>query len=185
VDHHHARRAATAFVVVLLAVLALAVPVTAGTPLGHRGRVGVHFLADSSEYPGARCAYGKGDALAGIRVRDPFVYARDRSPRVDRQRVAWRFIVQERLDQASDWVDIARSGIQRRVVTDATVADFHPMGIEVDSEPGAQYRMKVRMFWLVPGKVGPGIDGVATHLVDWYRTPIDRANEGFCPGVIL
>jgi hypothetical protein len=184
VDLFHARRTATAFLVVLFAVLAFAVPGTADTPLSHRGKFGVHYLADSREFPGTACAYSDEQTLLGVRVRDPFVYARNRSPGLDRQRVAWRFIVQERLDETADWSDFARSHIQRGVATDQQVADFHPMGMKLDSTPGAQYRVLVRMYWLVPGHVRPGIDGVATHRVDWYRLP-DHGVGDHCPGAIL
>jgi hypothetical protein len=185
VDLYHARRAATAFVVVLFAVFAFAVPATADTPLGHRGMYGVHYLADSEEYPGARCAYDQDQNLAGIRVLDPFVFARNRTSGPDRQRVGWRFIVQERLDESSDWTDIARSPLQRGVASDSQPADFDPMGILVGTEPGARYRVKVRMFWFGPRDTKPHIQGVATHLVDWYRYPLADANPGFCPGGIL
>jgi hypothetical protein len=178
-------RALAAPALVAVALILAAGPVAAGTPDGHRGTWGAHFLADSREFPGARCRYDGDQNLAGIRVRDPFVFAVDRTGGRDRQRVGWQVIVQALSDdKGAEWANVRRSPVQKALAADATPADFSSIGVPVDGSFDHAYRVKVRMFWYRPGHPNQ-VTGVATHTVRWYRYPLAEANEGFCPGGIL
>jgi hypothetical protein len=178
-----ARALALPALVAISLVLAVG-PVTAGSA-DHRGTWGVHFLADSREFPGVRCRYDSDQNLSAVRVRAPFVFAVDRASGVDRQRVGWQFVVQSlRDDPGSTWQTVERSSIQRAAASDATPADLSPMGFHLDTSPGNTYRVRVRMLWYRTSRPAE-VAGVAVHTVRWYRYPLADANDGFCPGGIL
>lgn len=166
----------------LLTVTAL--PVAADTHVGGRGRVGVHYLADSPEYPGARCRYGGGQVFAGVAVRDPFLFARDRTAGRDRQRVAWQVILQRQQDESLTWEVVARSARQTALAWDDRAADLSPITLAHAGEAVSAYRVIVKLAWLAPGDPDT-VQGTARHRVDWYRWPTDPAHEGFCVGAIL
>ena len=57
----------------LLIALSAPLAMSADTAVNHSGRYGVHYLADSEESPGVRCAYDDLVTIESVRVRDPFV----------------------------------------------------------------------------------------------------------------
>lgn len=163
------------------AVVGVTAPVAADTPVSHSGTVGVHYLADSKEYPGARCKYDGSSNLATIRVRDPFVFASSNDP--DSLSVAWQVIVQKRAG-SGPWTTVKKSPRQFGEATTGTPADFSPISVAITADTSADYHVLVRMTWYVGGKALAQV-GTATHRVDRYHYPLAAANKGFCPSFIL
>jgi hypothetical protein len=164
----------------VLLLIALAGPAVtiADTARSHDGRYGVHALADSEEYPGARCAYDE-TVIEAVRVRDPLVFARDSNPdRVDSRWVSWRYRVQA--ETVKGWATVATSALQKRIATDAQIADFSPMRTAFDGSASTQYRVLVIIRWY--GADGTTVVGRAVHRVDWYAWLGVPSFEGACPG---
>jgi hypothetical protein len=164
-----------------LLLLALAAPVatSADTAVNDEGRVGVHYLADSEEFPGVRCRYDDETVIESVRVRDPLVFARDRNPdRVDSQLVSWKYRVQA--ETTEGWATVATSGLQKRIATDAQVADFSPMRTSFAGSASTQYRVVVTMRWY--SLDGDTVVGRAVHRADWYAWQGVPSFEGACPG---
>ncbi len=170
-------------VATVLAILGSSASVAADTPGGHGGVYGVHYLADSEEYPGVTCKYDGDNVLKAVRTRDPFVFASDHP---DGQLVGWRMLVQEDDGSPGGFDTVARSAVQFGRALDDRPAKLSPLRVTLDGQPGAIYRVKVKMLWFVTptGKVLE-IEGRATHRVDWYRYILAGPNPGFCPGAIL
>ena len=103
------RRAPLLIVAVIMVILSGRTAVVADTPLDESGRRGVHYLADSEEYPGTACRYNADNVLMSLRVRDPFVFAADHPKG---QVVGWRVLVQANDGSAGGWSTVARSRIQ-------------------------------------------------------------------------
>lgn len=170
-------------VATVLAILGSSSSVAATTPAGHGGVYGVHYLADGEEYPGSTCRYDGDNVLKAVRTRDPFVFASDHP---DGQLVGWRVIVREDDGSAGGPVTVARSAVQFGRALNDRPANFSPIKVSLEGEPGATYHVKVRMLWFVtPVGEFPQEEGRATHRVDWYRYILAGANPGFCPGAIL
>ena len=157
---------------------------------GHRGKVGRHAFVDSEDRPGARCLYSPVEAvtdkvavtaaeLAGVAVRPPKVAAINRTDRVDRQRLGWRFVLQERIGEGK-WTKVKRSPLQVRRTSDKKAAKFSRMRIRYDGNPKADYRVKTKAYWFKPRLRRIG---VATHVVDYYAVRGD-ITEASCPGDI-
>ncbi len=183
----------TSSVVTTLAVSALSVVMLAGPTLAdtasqdtQRGRVGRHAFIDSEKRPGARCVYAPAAPAAvvvsasefvGVVVRPPKMAAIDRTPGVDRARVAWRFVLQEKTADGR-WKRVSHSPLQVARTTDVRAAQFSRMKLRFDGDPIAEYRVKTKAIWVRPG---PRRAGVVNHLVDFYRVN-GRISQGSCPG---
>ena len=166
---------------VVLALLGLATPAAADTPISHSGTYGRHFLADSAEYPDVRCHYDSNQNLDQVHVNDPFIFAFSNDP--DSLQVSWRFAVQARVG-AGPWHAVRSSPVQFGEAHTYRPADLSPMTVSVTADSAARYRVIVKMAWYVGGKALNRVGG-ATHRADWYRYPLAAANHGFCPGGIL
>ena len=170
--------------VMALLLIALAGPVgtSADTAISHEGRLGVHYLADTEEYPGVRCAYDDATVIESVRVRDPLVFARDRNPdRVDSRWVSWKYRVQAQT--VKGWATVATSALQKRTATDAQIADFSPMRTHFDGSASTSYRVVVIISWY--GADGTTVVGRAVHRADWYAWVGVPSFEGLCPGGIF
>lgn len=179
----HVRKRTGVIFATVLAIFGSSASVAADTPAGHQGVYGVHYLADSEEYPGTTCRYDGDNVLKSLRTRDPFVFASDHP---DGQIVAWRVIVQEHPQSAKGWTTVARSPVQFAGAQDDRPANFSPITVTLEGQPGSTYRVLVRMQWYVtPSGKADQVEGKATHRVDWYRYILAGANPGFCPGAIL
>jgi hypothetical protein len=168
-------------VAVPLLLLALAAPVatSADTAINDEGRRGVHYLADSEEFPGVRCRYDDETVIQSVRVRDPLVFARDRNAdRVDSQWVSWKYRVQA--ETTKGWATVATSDLQKRIATDAQVADFRPMRTSFAGSASTQYRVVVIVRWYSVD--GDTVVGRAVHRADWYSWLGVPSFEGSCPG---
>ncbi len=179
-----------------LAVSALSVVVVAGPTLAHaagdddthRGQVGRHAFGDSEKRPGALCMYAppaptavvdRASEFIGVVVRPPKMAAIDRKLGIDRARVAWGFVLKEKLGD-DHWQRVKRSPLQVTRTSEHHAAHFSRMKLRYDGDPAAQYRVKTRAIWL---KRGPRRAGIATHLVDYYRVN-GRVIMGSCPGFL-
>jgi len=163
-----------------ITALAAAVPASADTPVSHSGQFGRHFLADSQEYPGARCLYDADSNLNRIRVQDPFVYSASNDP--DRLTVSWRVLVQK--NAGHGWTAVTKSPWQYAEARTTRPARFSPISISFTADTTANYRVNVRMGWWTGGKT-TNLVGTAVHRVDWYRYPLAAANDGFCPSFLF
>jgi hypothetical protein len=178
-----------------MALVAVAGPVAAHDGKGdnERGDVGRHVFRDSVEKPGARCIYRAPEVapegevsevakgLVRVSARPPKIAAFDRTLRVDRQPVAWRFILQEKLPEG-EWTKVKRSRTQVRRGHEHRAAKFSRMGVRYEGVPDAEYRVKTKAYWL--SKRNPlRRTGVASHLVQYYNVA-GVVNKGFCPGSI-
>ena len=169
------------FIALLLTLAAVAGPgaVSADTRVSHTGRVGVHYLADSAEFPGARCRYDDETVIESIRVRDPLVFARDRNAdRVDSQLVSWKYRIQA--ETVKGWATVADSPTQKRTASDAQVANFSPMRTSFAGSASTQYRVVVTVRWY--GADGTTVVGRAVHRVAWYAWLGVPSFEDACPG---
>jgi hypothetical protein len=174
------RRSALLAMPILLLALAAPLGTIADTSVSHSGRLGVHYLADSDESPGVRCAYDDLVTIESVRVRDPFVYARDRNPdRVDAQAVSWKYRIQA--ETMKGWATVATSDLQKRTATDAEVANFSPMRTSFPGSASTQYRVVVIIRWYAASD-GTTIVGRAVHRADWYAWEGVPSFEGSCPG---
>ncbi len=186
----------TSRIVSTLAVGALSVVLLAGPTLAHapadddthRGKVGRHAFVDSDKRPAALCMYAPAAPTAvvdsaaefvGVAVRPAKMAAMDRKLGVDRARVAWRFVLQEKHGDGH-WQRVERSPLQVARTSEHHAAQFSRMKLRFDGDPAAGYRVKIRAIWLKPG---PRRAGVATHLVDFYRVN-GRVSQGSCPGIL-
>jgi hypothetical protein len=165
--------------VLLLIALAGPVATSGDTAVNHSGRYGVHYLADSEEYPGVRCAYDDETVIESVRVRDPLVFTRDSNPdRVDSRWVSWKYRVQAQ--NVNGWAAIATSELQKRMATDAQIANFSPMRTTFAGSASTQYRVLVIIRWY--GSDGTTVVGRAVHRADWYAWEGVPSFEGACPG---
>jgi hypothetical protein len=168
--------------VLLLVALAGPVATSADTAVRHEGRYGVHYLADSEEYPGVRCAYDDETVIESVRVRDPLVFARDSNPdRIDSRLVSWKYRVQAQ--SLKGWATVATSALQVRTATDAQVANFSPMRTAFDGSASTPYRVVVVIRWY--GADGATVVGRAVHRADWYAWVGVPSFEDLCPGGIF
>ena len=182
-----------AFASVALVVVGVPAAAHDGDGDTHRGKVGRHAFADSEFKPGARCIYRAADPapavdeveatreLVGVSARAPKVAAINRTKRIDRQPVAWRFVLQEKVGDG-DWTRVKRSRLQLRRANDHSAAKFTRLAIRYDGNPGAEYRVKTRAYWLSKRNHLKKV-GVATHLVDYYRVRKELTKSS-CPGSI-
>ena len=161
--------------------LGSAATASADTPISHQGSYGVHYLADSAEYPGARCVYDSSTVIRSIVVRGPLVFARNRvANHIDSQKVSWFFRVRARTVGIGDWTTVATSAVQKRTATDAQVADFSPLSKAFVGNAGKEYRVQVVIRWYAQD--GVTVVGRATHRVDWYSWEGVPSFAGQCPG---
>jgi hypothetical protein len=160
-----------------------AVTTSADTSMTQSGLYGVHFLADSSEYAGVSCTYNSANVISSVRVRDPFIFARNRTTGADAQWVSWYFRVQAQTPGASSWTAVATSAVQKRTASDAQVADFSPMTKAFAGTAAKQYRVLVVVRWF--GARGTTEVGRATHREDWYSWVGVPSFQGLCPGGIF
>jgi hypothetical protein len=157
-----------------------AVPTSADTSMTQSGLFGVHFLADSREYAGVSCTYNSANVIHSVRVRDPFIFARNRTTGVDTQWVSWYFRVQAQTPGARSWTTVATSAVQKRTASDAQVADFGPMTKAFAGTAAKQYRVLVVVRWFGAG--GTTEVGRAIHREDWYSWVGVPSFQGLCPG---
>jgi hypothetical protein len=182
---HHARRlAAMSLVLATLLVLAVggALVTTADTAFTHSGSFGVHYLADSAEFPAVRCSYNSNQVISAIRVRSPFVYARNSTARLDTQAVAWFFRIQSMPAGGGAWSNVATSAVQTRTATDADVAGFRGVTKTFTGSGTRQYRALVFIRWL---SASGTIVGQAEHRADWYSWDGVPSFKVSCPGGIF
>jgi hypothetical protein len=169
--------------VALMLAIAGATPIAADTPLTQSGRVGVHYLADSSEFPDATCTYDSQTTIHSIRLRAPFVYARNTVPGVETQAVSWLFVIQSRTPGTSAWSTVATSASQKKATTDVRTAAFTPVTRTFAGSAGKEYRALVVIRWY--GANGTTEVGRATHRVDWYAWAGVPRFRGLCPGGVF
>jgi len=167
----------------LALAMAGAVGTSADTAVTELGSRGVHYLADSAEASGVRCAYDDGNVIRSIRVRDPFVFGRNRTTSIDSQWVSWNFQVQAQTPGSASWTSVATSALQKRIASDAQIADFSAMTTAFAGSAAKQYRVIVVIRWF--GSGGSPEVGRAVHRVDWYSWVGVPSFEGLCPGGIF
>jgi hypothetical protein len=178
-----------------IALVAVAVPAAAHEGDGdmHRGKVGRHAFTDTEFKPGARCVYraaapvpavdevDTGRELVGVVARPPKVAATNRTDRRDRQPVAWRFVLQEKVADG-EWTKVKRSRTQVRRAIDSRAARFTRLAVRYDGDPEAEYRVKTKAFWLSKRNPLRKV-GAATHLVNYYKVA-GEVTKSTCPGGI-
>lgn len=159
------------------AFLLAAAPVSAaGDPTvgPHTGNLGVHTLVDTSDYPGATCIYDPGLHLKTIKIRQPIVYAFDRTSKTDTEWVAWRYHIEYSSSDAPpeqyvNWPDFAVSSWTKVKATDLDNARWtsgtYTMGSGSGSHPF--YRVSIELRWFFPSSSTK--DGNAVHVVNNYR----------------
>jgi hypothetical protein len=181
--HKFSRAIRAAFIGIgaLVALGASPLITSADTGVAHSGVYGIHYLADSAEYPDVTCVYNTSNVISAVVVRDPFVFARNRTTSVDSQLVGWFFQVQK--SSSSGWVVVANSALQRRTATDQQVADFSPMTKSFAGDASRQYRIVISMRWYNAARTA--VEGRAIHRVDWYSWVLAPSFRGSCPGGIL
>jgi hypothetical protein len=178
---NRSRTIALALAGAFLLALGGAMATSADTGLTHRGNFGAHYLADTEEYPGARCLYNNATVIRAIKVQDPLVFAENRvRGRVDSQKVSWFFKVQAQPPGGKVWTTVARSDLEKKTATDAQVANFSPMTKAFAGSAAQQYRVVVVIRWY--GADQTTVRGRTSHLVDWYSWEGVPSFENLCPG---
>lgn len=168
----------------ILISLGSAAATSADTGLTHSGAYGVHFLADSAEYPGVRCFYNNSTVIRSIRVQDPLVFAENRvRGRVDSRWVSWYFRVKAQTPGDTGWTTVATSAVQKAMATDAQIANFSPMTKSFAGTAAKDYRVVVVIRW--HGAGGSSVVGRTTHRADWYSWVGVPSFEHLCPGGIF
>ena len=163
--------------------IAAAVPISADTPQTHSGVFGVHYLADSAEFPAVTCTYNNATVISSIRVRPPFVYARNRVPGIESQSVSWQFAIQARTPNTSAWSTVATSVLQKRGTTDVRDAPFTPLTRAFSGRAAKEYRVGVVIRWY--GTNGTTQVGRVNHRADWYAWSGVPSFHGLCPGGVF
>ena len=159
------------------AILLAALPVSAAsdpTVGPHSGKVGVHQLVDTASYPGATCVYGQSQILKTIKIRQPIVYAFDRSSKTNTEWVAWRYHIEYSESNAPtgtyvNWPDFAVSSWTKAQATDVNNARWPARAYTMASGSGAHlfYRVSIELRWFFPNSSTK--DGSAVHVVNDYR----------------
>lgn len=181
-------RRVVAMLAALLSALLIGTPASAAGPFEgpHIGHYGQHWLLSSSEYPTLTCIYDGTGVLHRIRLRRPIVFAYDGRPgKLDRQDVAWRFIVEYNAADGSatysDWPDWpgGHSSLKHAFATDLDPAPFRSRSFTLASKPatdGSQdvFRVSYRLFWYRNGSV----DGRTTDVSSSAKVPATTSTAG-------
>ena len=132
-----------------------------------QGHYGVHILIDDDQsFRGARCQYS-GATLASIRVRQPIVFAYDRTHREDSQVIGWRYTIQGTNDDPGNsptWTPTFSSGLKKLTVTDRQPAPFQPRTFRGDLSTYSAYSVVVEIYWYFPNATT--VNGSAQILVE-------------------
>jgi hypothetical protein len=160
--------------------------VAADTAGAHTGDPGRHYLADNEDHPGVKCLYSEDFELERVRVRPPFLYARNVSRDVDTQLVGWRIIVQRADIGGGSWTAVAKSSIATVIARDDQPATLKARTLRLDGHAGSSYRIVVKMLWYEAPD--GAFEGTAKHRVDWYTGAAFMPSfgpGGYCPGGAL
>jgi hypothetical protein len=146
----------------------------ADTELGHTGETGRHRLADVFDSPGAVCdiVLPAFDSLGEtwLRVNPPVMFARDRTPGVDRQFVGWRAIISALDDETGDWHVVRRGSTARELASDELASYFQGEGwLTRFPLSRATYSVTVEMLWYDPFDAHR-VEGMATHAIEHFLT---------------
>src|SRR5688572_30596368 len=124
------RRASFSATIAFVALVLSGGAVLADTEAGHTGDVGAHMLRDTLDKPGVTCRYedtqtpGVPLTLTTFKVKPPKVWARDVTAGLDRQKVGWRFIVEQNRFDSAGWMTFYRSPIQKAPASEVDFAAF-------------------------------------------------------------
>lgn len=178
----HRRMLAAAGIVV--ALLGVAGPASAAPPLDHEGTYGNHWQLSSDEFPGASCIYDQQHHLRRIKVRQPIIFAADRTGNVDSQQVGWQILLVP-VDFTAGVPAVHTSSLVTTTATDRDPAHFtdrivdKPFSFWNDHEG---YGVMIRSRWFRPAGTQKGrtVDMVQrTRLV----IPGDDVVGNYCPAI--
>jgi hypothetical protein len=157
---------------VLAALTLSAGPVMADTELGHTGKVGDHYLNDVSGYTGVICHYDEDNThLTSFEVRQPNIWARNRTTHRDSQKVGWRILIKRQMYGSSAWKTFFKSSIKKATAYDDQSAYFPirtltpQMPHEPIGEP-SHWMAVIKMYWFA---ADGSVAGTARHRVDVYK----------------
>jgi hypothetical protein len=165
----------------LIALGASPLITAADTSVAHSGVYGIHYLADTPEYPDVTCVYNSSNVISSVVVRDPFVFARNFTTGIDTRLVAGSSRFRNPARAAGSWV--TNSAMQRKTATNVQVADFSAMVKSFTGDASRQYRVVISMRWYNAARTA--VEGRAIHRVDWYSWVLAPTFRGSCPGGIL
>lgn len=154
---------------------------SADTDVSFSGTVGMHHLRDTNAKPGVKCRFQEGGGsgeqiLYQLTVKPPVIFAVNKTGARDRQLVGWRAQIQRRNAGAAAFVTIATGGLHTANAWDDTAAALSARTYGVTSKFGADFRVRIRMFWYAAN--GITVTGQATHEVDWYRKIFHSVDYG-------
>ena len=129
------------------------------------GDHGLHFLLDSREYPAITCVTDNEGYLAVVNIRRPILFADDRGPGVQSQKVSWRARVYPAPLSAGSPAGgaVYTSTWRTATASETSFADFLPIKVarpRSDWEVYSGYVVTYEFRWLYPGTT---IDGTAIH----------------------
>jgi hypothetical protein len=147
---------------------------------------------DSLAFPGATCTYGGAGNLRSISIRQPIVFAFDRTGSTDTEWVGWRYRIEYKdLGTAGggyqDWSDMAVGAWTKVRATDRSNADWASMTYRLPDDAPAHllYRVSLDLGWFAPSKSHS--DGRAVHVVYEYTLKQGSSTDGTkgsCPGSV-
>jgi hypothetical protein len=155
-------------------------PALAGTVEIHSGAYGVHAAIDNTEYAGAKCQYSL-QQLDAITIRQPILFARDRTGGTDTQRVGWAFTIQYATDiGGTTWADYTNSPIVAHSATDKVNAHFKPRTWHLTNAVKTPFwRVINQFFWYYPDANHES--GRTFHVVYHYQVEDQVASGNGCP----
>lgn len=185
-----AARIGVVVLVVVAACLSIS-PAAAGGPPAGQGRhdpgYGPHWLLDTAEFPGVTCSYSNG-ILRRITARKPIMNAYDRTPKNDKQWVAWRADYQYAdlpADNTSEpvWLTFRQSTPSHAIADEQSEAHFSNVTLEVPTNITDHpiVRVLYHLSWFYPGR-GQSAGG-ALHWPSNYL--IRDVRNSFAPYVAL
>jgi hypothetical protein len=172
-------KGALALSIGLLAMLALASPVSAATVRKDTGVHGDWTVTDTNQLgsTGATCGYGQEFApdfayFRWMKARAPIVFATDSHPaQEDSQKVTWQFKIQRLNGTNTPWITVATSSLQHARAYDDKQAPFTDMKLywKGENAPGDGFSQVLRVLaiikWYTPGGA---VAGVVQYSVDNY-----------------
>jgi hypothetical protein len=164
-----------------LALTSVAVaPVLAGAVEIHTGAYGVHAAIDNTEYAGAKCQYAN-QQLDAITIRQPILFARDRTGGTDTQKVGWAFTIQYATDiGGTTWADYTNSPIVAHTATDKVNAHFKPRTWHLTNVVYTNsWRVINQFYWYYPDVNHES--GRAYHVVYHYQVEDQVSSGNWCP----
>jgi hypothetical protein len=163
------RRSSAALSIVLAALAASALPVSAAVVVSHSGSHGHYEVTDSATAAGARCTYETASYdLDRISVRGPKVWSR--ASDVDGQLVGWQFLIQRSPVAGGAWTTAHTSKVFEQFANHGTPVKFKRRAWTAPETQDSRWRVQIVINWYHFSENGPPpLDGTVTLRLQHYN----------------